>query len=328
MKASHKRVIFAAGILLVVWICSRLECRRSHRLRNKKYRRSSKFPCGDIPPTVYRRPDPLIYDQYFLMKQGLAVTWDNPDIHLERNGATVSSSSLDPTTEYDVIARIWNGSNLAPAIGMPVEFSYLDFGVGMKSVPIAHAKIDLPVNGAAGCPAFAHVKWLTPSMPGHYCLQVRLIWNDDANPSNNLGQENTDVKKLNSPHAAFTLPVANNTVFAQSLRLVVDAYEIPVVRDCGQAPKAETAQLSPEEVAEHRRDAVARHGRFGHPVLLPWQIDVHPAEIRLLAGAQGEITVDVTAPDGFLGRKGFNVNGFDGERLVGGVTLYVEGDGT
>ena len=38
-------------------------------------------------------------------------------------------------------------------------------------------------------------------------------------------------------------------------------------------------------------------------------------------------SIDITAPDGFLGRQALNVNAFDGARLVGGVTLYVDGSG-
>jgi hypothetical protein len=35
-----------------------------------------------------------------------------------------------------------------------------------------------------------------------------------------------------------------------------------------------------------------------------------------------------TAPDGFSGRRALNVNGFAGDRLIGGVTLIAEGDGS
>jgi hypothetical protein len=43
-------------------------------------------------------------------------------------------------------------------------------------------------------------------------------------------------------------------------------------------------------------------------------------------GPEGErlVTVKVTAPDGFVGRQAINVNAFDGNDLVGGVTLYAE----
>ena len=36
----------------------------------------------------------------------------------------------------------------------------------------------------------------------------------------------------------------------------------------------------------------------------------------------------ITSPDGFKGRKAFNLNGVAGKALVGGVTLVVTGDGT
>ena len=44
--------------------------------------------CIQLPPDVYKRADPLIYSQYYLMAQGLAVTWDNPGHrHLRRHRA-------------------------------------------------------------------------------------------------------------------------------------------------------------------------------------------------------------------------------------------------
>src|ERR1700687_2116058 len=60
-----------------------------------------------VPSDVYKRPDPLIYAQYFLRSQGLAVTWDNPDIWLETvdpldsskpSGTIVSSHQLKENT--------------------------------------------------------------------------------------------------------------------------------------------------------------------------------------------------------------------------------------
>ncbi len=34
--------------------------------------------CITVSPAVLKRADPLIYSQYYLMKMGLSVTWDNP----------------------------------------------------------------------------------------------------------------------------------------------------------------------------------------------------------------------------------------------------------
>jgi uncharacterized membrane protein len=55
-----------------------------------------------------------------------------------------------------------------------------------------------------------------------------------------------------------------------------------------------------------------------------WTIEIEPQSVSLEPGEQVEVTVDVTAPDNFAGRQAINVNAFDDDRLVGGVTLYVE----
>ena len=84
-----------------------------------------------MPAWAYRQPDPLIYSQPFLQAQGLAVTWDNPDIHVElasAPGIPVDSHSLSPDTNYVVVARIWNGSTTAPAVRLPVKVSYSSSG--------------------------------------------------------------------------------------------------------------------------------------------------------------------------------------------------------
>jgi hypothetical protein len=73
----------------------------------------------DVPPHTYKRPDPMIYSQYYLMSKGIAVTWDNPDIQLFNiAGGAVPSHGLSPTTPYEICARIWNGSTDAPAINV------------------------------------------------------------------------------------------------------------------------------------------------------------------------------------------------------------------
>lgn len=294
------------------------------RCKRRKQTDRSKADCLNIPDHIYRRPDPLIYDQRYLMDQGLAVTWDNPDIQLHLSGVPVPSSSLKADTEYDIVAQIWNGSTGAAALNMPVRFSYLSFGIGTVSNAIGVTKIDLPVKGAPGCPAFAPMKWKTPSTPGHYCLQVELIWDDDDNPANNLGQENVNVSRLNSPHAAFTFPVRNDTMLDQVLRLEVDSYRLPPRPSCDRESLADSPRMTAAEIAEHQRDARARHGRDQSPVPTGWRVEIVPRELRLSPGHQQDVTVDINAPDGFSGRQHFNVNAFDGTRLAGGVTLYVE----
>lgn len=289
--------------------------------------RLCRLVCGDrkqpgtpkVPPWAYRQPDPLIYSQQYLQAQGLAVTWNNPDIHLESPaapGVPVDSHDLQPDTDYLVIARVWNGSTTAPAPGLPVHVSFLEFGIGTTRHDVGQTAVDLAVKGAAGCPAFATVGWHTPATPGHFCLQVQLIWDDDANPANNMGQHNTDVKPLNSPHAAFDFPLRNATETALLLRLQADSYDIPPPPEC-----------QPEDDADAVRRRRARHSRAAWPIPDGWQVGITPSEARLDPGQSTPVRVDITAPDGYVGRQAVNVNAHAGQTLAGGVTFYVEGHG-
>ena len=265
--------------------------------------------CRRVPPFVHYRPDPMIYSQEWLIGQGIGVTYDNPDIHLERGGVAVSSNDLEPDTEYVVRARIWNRSTDAPAVNVPVEFSSLAFGIGTAKTTLGVDHVDLPVKGMAGLPAVASVTWRTPPEPGHYCLQARIVWADDAEPGNDVGQENTDVRPLNSPEARFRFAVRNDTAAREVLRLEADGYELPELRPCGDRPRA------PAE--SHARDA--------HPVPEGWTLELRPAEVALAPDEEREVEVHVVAPDDFEGRRSFNVHAFDGARLAGGVTLTVHG---
>jgi hypothetical protein len=297
------------------------KCGRKPEPRPK--RPKSPSDCQPIPSTIYRRPDPMIYDQYYLMGLGLPVTWDNPDIHVERAGIPVDPHSLEPKTEYDVVARVWNGSADAPAVNLPVRFSFLTFGVGTTSTDIGTASVDLGVKGSALCPVFARRSWTTPDGPGHYCLQVLLDWADDANPLNNLGQTNTDVQPLNSPRATFAFPVHNGGRRAQRIRLDADGYTLRPVRPCDDPP-APSADMPAEERDRRIRTAIGQHaGWAGLPE--GWEVRTEPAEFGLEPGATTDVRVEATAPDGFEGRMAFNVNAFEGPVLLGGVTLYAEG---
>ncbi len=274
-----------------------------------------------VPAWHYRQPDPLIYSQPFLHAQSLAVTWNNPDITLEHPaspGTSVNSYELVPDTDYVVIARIWNNSTSAPAVGLPVHASYLEFGIGTIRHEIGSTTVDLPVKGAAGSPAFAQIPWKTPATPGHYCLQIVLEWTDDAEPGNNLGQHNVVVAKLNSPHATTTFPLRNETPTTQLLQLLVDAYVPPQPERC--SPDA-----SEEERKRHRARAIAAHNRDNWPVPEDWTVELETRELQLEAGQTRPVTIAFTAPDGFHGRQQINVTALAGNALLGGVTVAVEG---
>jgi hypothetical protein len=274
---------------------------------------------ADIPPHTYKRPDPMIYSQYYLMSKGIAITWDNPDIKLfDGGGAAVPSHSLTPGTTYEIRARILNGSTDAPAINVLVRFFYLSFGAGTIRNYIGETYVDVPVKGSPLGPAEARMAWTTPPA-GHYCIQVELNWIDDANPFNNLGQENVDVKKLNSPNATFTFPVRNTSARTRTLALRADSYAIPPKIRC-----PEKRPVGRRDPANEPRDPYERHRPALYPVPPGWTVDVPGGrELTLAPGEQRDVSVKITAIDGFVGTQPININALDGTDLVGGVTLYV-----
>jgi hypothetical protein len=213
--------------------------------------------CQHVPGHVYKRPDPMIYCQQYQMSRGLAVTWDNPDIHLELGGVLVDSHDLKPSTTYDVIARIWNNSLDAVVVGMPVAFSFLTFGIGTTKTAIATTPVDIGAKGTPQCPAFARVQWTTPAVAGHYCLIVEFIWADDANPFNNVGQHNTDVKPLNSPHARFKVPVRNDARARREIALRVDSYTPKPLRSCAILPIPDNPRPSRSAIERRMREIAA-----------------------------------------------------------------------
>ena len=279
--------------------------------------------CVPIHHPAFKKPDPLIYDQYYLMSLGLGVSWQNPDIAIFHNGTPVASAfDLSPGTRYTIRARIWNGSTDAVVVDMPVDFSYLSFGVGTVSHPIGHTKVDLGVKGSAFAPAFADVDWTTPVAPGHYCIQVAFAWPDDSNPFNNLGQHNTQVVQAHSPaDAAFAL--RNDGKERRRYRFEVDTFELgepPPCRDETPAPRARTWQ------AQHRLPAATldRNSRATNPLPEDWSISFIPEEPTLAPGEEVEVTVRIEPPDSFHGSLPLNVHTFSGAELVGGVTISIE----
>jgi hypothetical protein len=272
-------------------------------------RKASSSRCNPIDEPAFTRPDPLLYSQGELMQLGLAVTWDNPDVVLERNGAPVSSASIDPSTDYEIVARIWNGSTDAPVVGLPVRFSFLSFGIGAQEHPIGATAVDLGVKGGPQHPAFARIKWRTPATGGHYCIVVRLEPADDVNASNNVGQENLAVRQAQSP-AEFEFTLRNGWREHETFRFEVDAYAIPPLEPCRDGG---------------REGRLARHDRSRHAVPDGWTVSLVPAEPRLAPGQEILVRAAITPPPGFSGRRPINVNAFDTRGFAGGVTLYVEG---
>lgn len=303
-------------------------CRALWRRRTEgRGAKASPSPCNPIDRTAYHTPDPMIYSQYDLMAQGFAVVWDNPDIEIRKGGVKVASSDLQPNTEYQIVARIWNKAPDAPVVGLPVLFFYLSFGNGIKGHPIGATAVTLGVNGGPNHPAFAPMTWTTPPAAGHYCVMVLLAPVSDRDFNNNLGQENLNVGVPHSP-AEFTFQLRNEKPRDEVFRFEVDTYQLPELPRCGdREPSLRGASAAPvgPRLPETRARAVpSRHDRRNYPIPEGWSVDIQPSDPRVAAGAELAIHMRITAPTHFHGRQPFNVNMFDREDFAGGVTVVVE----
>jgi hypothetical protein len=274
--------------------------------------------CAHFDHPALHQPDPCIYSQQYLMSLGLPVTWDNPDISLLLNGVVVPETDLVPATDYEIQATIWNNSYDAPVVGLRVEFSFLSFGASTVSTPIGAVYVNLGVKGGPNCPALAKMPWKTPATPGHYCIQVNILWADDANPNNNLGQNNIDVVAIHSP-ANFTFRLRNNTDTSNNYVFEVDTYAIPTQPDC---PAALTS-ADRGNFAQRMERIKAIHNKANFPIPAGWTVDIVPPAVSIAPGNEIDIAVNISPAAGFTGTTPFNVNARYRDRYAGGVTLYV-----
>jgi len=306
-------------IVKIVRLCLARKKRKQDekdRLRRRD-RKAAKSACVPIRHPNYHKPDPMIYSQYYLMGLGLAVTWDNPDIELHKGGVAVSSGSIEADTDYEVVARLWNISFDAPVVGMPVIFTYLDFGAGTSGNPIGQTTANLSVIGGTQNPSFASVPWHTPKADGHYCIQVKLVWPDDKNPNNNLGQENLQIVKAHSP-GNFRFQVRNADPITHRYHVETDTYTIPPLIDCDDDKRKNREKEGDQWLK-------GRNRRSDHPIPAGWSVACVP-EVWSLAPAE-EITIEVTitAPADFRGRQPFNLHVFNEHSVMtGGVTIHFD----
>jgi hypothetical protein len=304
------------GWLCTVWLCLKRRCKGGD---GPGRRPPTRLPSVPISHPNFKRPDPLIYDQYYLMSLGLAVSWQNPDITISQGGVPVASAyDLAPATTYEITATIWNSSPDAVVSGMPVTFSYLSFGVQTQSHFIGATVVDLGVKGSAHCPATAKMLWTTPAVPGHYCIQVSFAWIDDANPLNNLGQDNTQVVQAASP-AQFSFDIGNPSRERAAVRFEYDTYAIPTPPAC----VAGTNGRGNRTVGTVPATAAPLHRRVDFPLPAGWTIVFDPPAPVVPPGVEMPIGVTVTPPDSFHGTLPVNIHAFSGARLLGGVTVLV-----
>jgi hypothetical protein len=293
-------------------------------LRRREGGEGTPIDCLPVPPAIYLRPDASLYSQGYLMGLGMAVTWDNPDIVLtDATGTVVPSHDLAPATEYTVAATIHNRSNDAPAMAMPVVFSLIEFGVGGATVQtVGTDVIDLPVRGAPGEPALATTTWTTPTAPGHYCLQVEAVCLDDANPLDNIGQENTVVGAAQpGERMQFAIPVRNPRQATRRFDLRVDGYVLPErPLLVGEGAERRERKLLLERVVE-------ANARDAFPTPSGWAIALSHELIELESDGATEVMLSVEVPPTATAgaRHAFNVVVAEAGTTdpVGGVTVVL-----
>lgn len=190
--------------------------------------------CCEVPPHVARKPDPCLYSQFYLMAQGLSVTWDNPDMWITLpDGTPVESHALQPATNYLVHARIHNAS-FDPALGTAVRCLYRPYSFNSpERVPIEVLPDGTERVVVLHIPPWqsevAVFRWTTPPTPNqHWCLQAECSHPADKNPNNNLGQENTQVLGGASGSQVHTgARLFNPTDRTMRARVTIDQYAVP-----------------------------------------------------------------------------------------------------
>jgi hypothetical protein len=289
-------------------------------------KRGTRVGCFTIPQ-LRARPDPYMYSQFWLFLRGIAFTWDNPDFAIidPLNGSVVDSHALAPHKEYLVRMTIHN-SSIMKAVDTTVTLEVLRFGAGTVTLQtLGTANLDVPALGSG----VAQVSWMTPDSAGHNCLRATIFHPDDANPLNNVGQQNTDVAAPASPTSKLNFHVGNQSKHVRRLQLSMNSYRLPSVPLRPGPPRGSTvgklqgegpARTSPAYLQKLRE--INDFAKFPVPAFL--QARLENDEIVLQPGQEIETFVEVTPPKAGQGRQHVNVNVMLDGMLLGGVTAYVE----
>ncbi len=289
--------------------------RRLRRGRGDKGERDYRdIRCLTPPPQIRARPDPFIYSQQWLSSRGFAITWDNPDFRIidPATGAAVDRFSLLPNTDYEIEARIHNGSFMA-ALSTSVRFQVRGFGAGTALLSdLGEVTLDVPAMGNA----LARAGWHTPATGGHNCLLAIISHRDDANPLNNVGQHNTDIAVPASPARRIRFAVGNPGGGQRTVALGMDSYQLP---DDPRCPRDYRERHSRTYL--RRLQAANDVGKFPVPDFLHARLSAERLE---LAGEDEiEVTLEFEAPPLEASPQPVNVNVFAGDDLIGGITAYV-----
>jgi hypothetical protein len=278
--------------------------------------RPGDWGCIYVPGRLTDRPDPCIYDQFLLMALGLPVTWANPDFTILRNGVPQNTYDLIEATTYDVVVTVHNSSRTRAAPGTSVALTWTYYGAGGGTPhDIGTQFVDVPVWPGVAQATFA---WTTPPSPGHYCLDATLFHPDDANPSNNRGQNNTQVYAAHSQvqtpvriYNAFLAEPPPSAVVARRAPVPVHGNDVVITVDSYVFVDAIGKDADPQTMFA--------------PRAATWPARVEPAAFTFAPGeAYRDVMLIVDAPDGPGPAENFNVSVRQGGAPTGGVTVTIE----
>lgn len=307
-------------------------------------RDESKPPmCDKVPEQVKRKPDPCLYSQFYLSALGLAVTWDNPDMWVTLpNGTPVDSGSLVANTDYILHVRIHDAS-FDPALATEVRCFYRPWSFNHPDRTPVEVNADgtervVVLHIPPWSSEVAQFRWHTPDIAeAHFCIQAECRHPDDKNPNNNLGQENTNVRRASPGQMlAVNAFLRNQARETGEFQIRVDNYVIPEgevtlglktarlpLRMAHPFDLLHRAMLTYDVAARSLKgqeayapqvvryaytgwDPVRKGNRVGRaPVLPPWRVEVDGREVeggrgtvRLAAGEGRNVPLSVTIPAG------------------------------
>lgn len=235
-------LLFGILALIVRTIECLCKCFKKMNLKEEEEEHTKCNP--PLPEDITRRPDPCIYSQQYLQSQGIAVTWNNPDIWMAKASTPgviePDSYHLEADTDYIVSVRCHNASTDL-ALGVKVRLLYRPWSFNspdllpVQTTPSGQEVVRF-ANIAGMSFTVVQFNWHTPPVaPGtaeHFCLQAYLSHPMDINLENNMGQENTNVHSANPGHVApgevveVDVPLFNNGKFAKRFGFRADAYAI------------------------------------------------------------------------------------------------------
>jgi hypothetical protein len=165
------------------------------------------------------------------------------------------------------------------------------------------------------------MEWMTPSTPGHYCIQVSFAYPDDANPFDNLGQDNTQVLQALSP-AHFAFRLRNSGRARTRFRFEVDTYQILPPPPC---PVADTTRRDRRTARSGGLPGSirARNSRANNPLPAEWAINFSHANPVLDPDEEVNIKGTITPADTFHGTQPVNIHTFSEKTLICGVTIIL-----